>query len=141
MYSRSAASNLDNLLSRVGRPLRLLFGEPGAFDGMSGIHPRIYPAQQGPYFLESRLLEMFGSGGSGFLVRTRAVHDNLQVAGIIPHDGIDVLRMRRNGARNEAILRANFLRPHVENDKFLAILDQLSQFGNGDAIHAKLTDK
>src|ERR1700686_1966351 len=127
MYSRSAASNLDKVLSRVGRPPRLLFGERGAFDGMSRIDPRIDPAQQGSYFPKSRLLEMFGSGGGGFLVRTRAVHDNLQVAGIIPHDGIDVLRMRRDGARNDAILRANFLWPHVENDKFLAIVDKLPQ--------------
>jgi len=95
----------------------------GAFNGVSRLQPRLNPTEQRSDFFEACLLEMFCGGGSRFLVRARTVNDNLRIAGVTLYGVIDVCWMRRNGARNYAVLHANMLWPHIENDKLLAIVD------------------
>ena len=84
---------------------------------------------------------MLSSNGCRFLIRARAVHDDLQFARIGRHDRIDVLRMRGHGARNDSVLRAGLLRSHIKNKKLLAFVDQSAKFIDGDTVHAKLADK
>src|SRR6266478_2747102 len=51
----------------------------GALDGMSSLDPCIYPTEKRSDLLESSLPKMLRSGSSRFLIRARAVDDNLHV--------------------------------------------------------------
>src|SRR5260370_23227016 len=62
----------------------------GALDGMSSSSPCIYPTQKRSYLLESSLPKMLRSSSSRFLIRARAVHDNLHVTGISLQGRIDI---------------------------------------------------
>ena|SRR6516164_9228532 len=112
MGASSASANSSSFLHKLD-----------AFNGVSRLHPRLNPTEQRSDLFETCLLEMFCGGGSRFLVGACTVDDNLGIAGVILYDGIDVCRMRRNGARNYALLYANILWPHIENDNLLAIVD------------------
>src|SRR5262249_27525849 len=94
-----------------------------AFNGVSRLQPRLNPTEQRSDFFEAYLLEMFCGGGRRFLPLGPPGKSKPPLAGGTIYDGIDVCWMRRNGARNYAVLHANRLWPHIENDKLLAIVD------------------
>ena len=68
------------------------------FDRLPSLDPCIDPTQKRSYFLKSCLLQMLSSNGGRFLIRARAVHDDLQFARIGRYHRIDVLWVRGHGA-------------------------------------------
>src|SRR5262245_4039895 len=81
-------------LASTGSPSPRAPSSAGALDGMSSSDPCIYPTEKRSYLLESSLPEMLRSGSSRFLIRARAVHDNLHVTGISLQGRIDIRWMR-----------------------------------------------
>src|SRR5215472_3601560 len=80
---------------------------------------------------------MVGSHPRRFLIRARAVHDNLQFAGIGRYHRIDVLGLRGYGPRNDSILHAGLLRSHIKNNKHLAFVD--TALGRRVGLHARIS--
>src|ERR1700674_3326680 len=49
--------------------------------------------------------------------------------------------MRGHGAGDDAVAQSLFAGADVKNNRGFAAVDHLSEFGNGNAIHSKLSDE
>src|SRR5258708_4484954 len=114
---------------------------PFALQGLTGLDPCVDPTQKRTYLLEPCLLQMHSSNGRRRLIRACTVHDNLKIVRKGHYQSIHVLRTCRHGARNDPFLLANLLRPHIENDRLMAFVDQSAKFIDRDPVHVKLADK
>src|SRR6516162_11190428 len=75
------------------------------------------------------------------LIWARAVDHNLRIARIVLYNGVDVVRLSRNGAWNQSLLYTKPLWPQVKDEGLLAFLDQSTKLLDGDPLGGKSTEE